>query len=226
MKNLKQTNMKNWIYKANTDNAEEMPSQYQPTPIFLSMPQPNGNEQWQGGNIKAFENNILFYADIDSSSSIELVRLLMDIDVKLQNTKNVLGNEYDPVCHLHLCTNGGEIFSAFAIVDTIRRMKSKVYTYVEGSVASAGTFLSLLGTKRYMGKHSHLLIHQLSGGMYGKFSEMEDEMYNCNSLMKIIKSFYKEHTKIPMKKLDEILKKDIWLTAEECLQYGIVDEII
>jgi ATP-dependent Clp protease protease subunit len=77
-----------------------------------------------------------------------------------------------------------------------------------------------------MGKHAHLLIHQLSGGMYGKFSEMEDEFYNSTTLMKLIKSFYKETTKIPMKKLDELLKKDIWLTAEECLAFGIIDEIV
>jgi ATP-dependent Clp protease protease subunit len=101
-----------------------------------------------------------------------------------------------------------------------------VYTYVEGAVASAGTLLSLAGDKRYMGKYSHLLIHQLSGGMYGKFNEMEDEIYNCTALMKLLKAFYKEKTKMPMKKLEEILTKDIWLSADECLQYGIVDQII
>lgn len=62
--------------------------------------------------------------------------------------------------------------------------------------------------------------------MYGKFSELEDEIYNITNLMSILKSFYKEHTKLPVKKIDELLKKDIWLSAEECLQYGLVDEII
>jgi ATP-dependent Clp protease protease subunit len=105
-------------------------------------------------------------------------------------------------------------------------MKSKVYTYVDGAAASAATLVLLAGEKRYMGKYSHLLIHQLSGGMYGKFNEMEDEIYNCTALMKLLKSFYKEKTKMPMKKLDEILSKDIWLNAEECQQFGIIDQII
>jgi ATP-dependent Clp endopeptidase proteolytic subunit ClpP len=223
MRSLTIKNMKKWIYKAN--NEMEDPSQGGGVPIFLNMG-PSNNEQWTLGGIKAIENKILFYSDIDSSSIVELNKLLIEVDIKLQNTKNTLGDDYNPVCHLHINSNGGEIFSAFAAVDTIRQMKSKVYTYVEGAVASAGTLLSLAGDKRYMGKYSHLLIHQLSGGMYGKFNEMEDEIYNCTALMKLLKTFYKEKTKMPMKKLEEILTKDIWLSADECLQYGIVDQII
>jgi ATP-dependent protease ClpP protease subunit len=44
--------------------------------------------------------------------------------------------------------------------------------------------------------------------------------------MTSIKDIYKTYTKMPMKKLDEILKHDLWLTAKECLEYGMVDEII
>ena len=212
--------MKKWIYKANTEDEES-----QSMPIFLNIP-PSGNEQYAVGGVRGIENKIYFYADIDSTSAVELIKMLVETDIKLQNTKNTLGDDYNPVCHLHLSTNGGEIFSAFAIVDTIRQMKSKVHTYVDGAVASAGTLISLAGEKRYMGKYSHLLIHQLSGGMYGKFNEMEDEIYNCTALMKLLKAFYKEKTKMPMKKLDEILNKDIWLSADECLQFGIVDQII
>lgn len=212
--------MKKWIYKANTEEQET-----QSMPIFLNIPQSN-NEQYSFGGIRSIENKIYFYADIDSTSVVELIKLLVETDTKLQNTKNTLGDDYTPVCHLHLSTNGGEIFSAFAVVDTIRQMKSKVYTYIDGAVASAGTLISLAGEKRYMGKYSHLLIHQLSGGMFGKFNEMEDEIYNCTALMKLLKTFYKEKTKMPMKKLEEILSKDIWLSADECLQFGIIDQII
>jgi ATP-dependent Clp protease protease subunit len=149
----------------------------------------------------------------------------MEIDIKLQNTKNSLGDEFDPVCHLHLNTPGGEIYSALSTVDTIKSLKSKVYTYIDGAVASAGTLISTVGAKRFSGEHGHMLIHQLSSGMYGKFAEMEDDFYNSKNLMKVLKDFYKKNTKIPMKKLDELLKRDIWLTAKECLQYGIIDEI-
>ena len=118
------------------------------------------------------------------------------------------------------------MFSVLSTIDLIPTLKSKVHTHVDGYVASAGTFISLMGQRRTMGKHAFLLIHQLSSGVIGKFSEMEDEMENCTNIMKLIKAFYKERTKIPMKRLDELLKKDLNLSAQECLQYGIVDEII
>jgi len=51
-------------------------------------------------------------------------------------------------------------------------------------------------------------------------------MKNLKGFMKVIKGIYEQHTKLPSKKLDEILKHDIWFTAQECLDYGLVDKII
>lgn len=215
--------MKRWKYTAN--EGEDQVSQQ--VPIYLNMQAPTSNETWNPqGSIRVLDNKIFFYGSIDQVAALDLNRTLIDLDVKLQNIKNTLGDDFNPVCHLHIASDGGEVYPAFAIVDTIRNMKSTVYTYVDGYAASAATFISLMGDRRIIGKHSHILIHQISGGMYGKFSELEDEIYNITNLMKILKSFYKEHTKLPVKKIDELLKKDIWLSAEECLQYGLVDEII
>lgn len=196
------------------------------TPIYLNIPTGNEDIAYPQANIRTLENKVFFYGSIDEQSMLDLNRILMEMDIKLQNMKNSLGDEYDPICHLHINTYGGEIYPALATVNIIKNMKTKVYTYIDGSVASAGTLISTVGVKRFAYKYSHLLIHQLSGQMWGKFSEMEDEYYNSSNLMKTLKTFYKEHTKMPMKKIDEILKRDIWLTSEECLQYGIIDEIL
>lgn len=177
-------------------------------------------------NVRVVDNKVYYYGDIDESAALDLNRVLIETDAKLQALKIAVGDGYEPIIHLHINTYGGSIFAAFSTVDTIRTLKSKVYTYIDGSVASAGTLITAVGSKRFIGAHAHLLIHQLSSGVYGKFSEMEDEIFNCTNLMKLLKEFYKKHTKIPMKKLDELMKKDIWLTAEECKANGIVDEIL
>ena len=62
--------------------------------------------------------------------------------------------------------------------------------------------------------------------MWGKYSEMKDDMENSKMLMKKIKDIYRKYTKIPESKLDDILKHDLWWDAEKCLEYGLVDEII
>lgn len=178
-------------------------------------------------NIRVSDNKIFFYGDIDQASILDLNKTLWEMDTKLQHTKISVGEgNLDPVCELHLLTYGGELDAAFSTVDTIRQMKSSVHTYIDGACASAGTFISAVGDKRYMGKHSLYLIHQLRSEFYGKFSEIEDEFYNLEVCMKIMKNFYKEYTKIPMKKLDELLKHDLWLSPEECIAYGMVDEIL
>lgn len=180
----------------------------------------------ESSSLKLVENNIFFYEDVGDNSILELNKLLLEVDIKLQNTKNVLGDSFTPIIHLHMKTDGGDVYSALSTLDKLSTLKAKVYTYVDGCVASAGTLISIAGDKRFMGKHATLLIHQLSGDMYGKFSEMEDSMESYSALMKCLKNIYKEYTKIPMKKLDELMKRDIYLTAEECLEYGIIDQIL
>lgn len=186
----------------------------------------NTEQAQTSSEIRVVENTIFFYDEVSDGSILELNRILKEVDIKLQNTKNVLGDSFTPIIHLRLKTFGGEIYAALATLDMLTGLKSKVYTYIDGCVASAGTLISVAGDKRFMGRRASLLIHQLSGDMYGKFTEMEDTMETCVKLMKCLKDIYKEYTKIPMKRLDELFKRDIYLSAQECLDYGIIDEII
>jgi len=82
-----------------------------------------------------------------------------------------------------------------------------------------------MGEKRYVRPNAYMLIHQLSSGCWGKMSEIEDEFKNLQELMDKIKEFYKENTKIPKKELTELLKHDLWLNADKCIQYGLADEV-
>lgn len=179
------------------------------------------------GSIKAFDNSLNFYADVSSVTCSELNRILRELDVRMQHTKISLNDtDYDPTIHLRINSYGGEIFAGLATVDVIRSLKTKVYTYVEGSAASAATLISICGKKRFIGKNSFMLIHQLSSVCAGTFERLEDEQSNNRRIMGLIKALYKEYTKIPMKELDNILKHDLWLDANTCLKYGIVDQII
>lgn len=206
----------------NEIEAEDAPS---PTlqPVLINM----GGEQTQvSASIRVIENKIFFYGEIEMQSMLELNRILVETNIKLQNTRNVLGPDYSPIIHLHLNTPGGSLMDAFSCVDTIRGLKTPVYTYVDGMVASAGTLICSVGAKRHIGENGHMLIHQLSSMMGGTMAEMEDTFLNVTNLMKLIKDFYKKYTKIPMKKLDEILKHDLYMNAKECQSYGLVDTIL
>ena len=118
------------------------------------------------------------------------------------------------------------MFAGLSAVDTIQASNVPVCTLVEGCAASAATLMSIVGTRRAIRKNSFMLIHQLSSGMWGKYEEQKDQMQNNDLIMEVIKGLYDKHTKIPKKKLREILKRDVWFDAETCLEYGLVDEIV
>jgi len=174
--------------------------------------------------VKLETDNLYFYADIDYSTCMELNKYLRELDKKLLGLKINYGVE--PRIKLRINTFGGEVMAAFSSVDTIRDLKTPVDTYIEGCVASAGTLIAGVGSRRYMYRNAHLLIHQMSSEFYGKYAEFEDEIYNVTNMMEMLRNFYREYTKLPEKKLEEILKRDIWMRADECLKYGIIDEII
>ena len=124
-------------------------------------------------------------------------------------------------------SNGGEIFAAIPIIDAIINSPIPIYTYIEGMSASAASLISMVGHKRFITKNSFMLIHELRGGVEGTYSNILDEKENCDKIMTVIKRTYlnKTNNKLDNDFLDKILKRDLILTSEECLNYGLIDEI-
>jgi len=176
-------------------------------------------------HISVHENKIYYYAGVNRESASELNKKIGEIESKSLTLANTLDID-PPTLKLLINSGGGSITAGISSMDTILRCKVPVHTYVDGFAASAATFLSVVGEKRFISRNSYMLIHQLSGNFWGKYSEFEDEKQNLDLMMKTIKDVYKKYTKLPMKKLDEILKHDLMWDANTCLKYGLVDEII
>jgi len=170
-------------------------------------------------------NRIYFYSEVNNSTILTLNKTLRDLsnsiyaDVIIRNIKGL--NIY-----LHINSPGGTATDGFSAMDEINSSIVDIYTIVDGYCASAATLLSMVGKKRLIKPNSFMLIHQLSGWHYGNYSQLTDEYINSTLLMKKIKKAYEEHTKIPKKTLNKILKRDLYFDAKTCLKYGLVDEII
>ena len=171
------------------------------------------------------DNRIYFYSEVSRPKILTLNKSLIRVANGVRNRSAVL-NAPDVPINLHICSYGGSVFSGFAAVDYIVKSKVPVHSIIDGCAASAATIMSVVAERRYMHKHSFMLIHQLSAGSWGKFEDLKDDMANNELLMKKIKGIYEQHTKIPRKQLNDILKHDLWWDAETCLEYGLVDEII
>ena len=176
-------------------------------------------------HISVQDNKIYFYSGVNRNSCVELNKKIGEMESKSLTLSKTLGI-LPPSIKLFINSGGGSIVSGIASMDTILRTQVPVHTYVDGFSASAATFLTVVGEKRFMSRNSYMMIHQLSSNFWGTYSNFEDEKENLDLMMKTIKDIYKKYTKLPMKKLDEILKHDLMWDAQTCLQYGIVDEII
>jgi ATP-dependent Clp endopeptidase proteolytic subunit ClpP len=185
--------------------------------------QPSNNKPEK--HIAVHENKIYYYANVNRESAVELNKKIGELESKSLTMSITLDVDTPPI-KLLINSGGGSITAGISSMDTILRSKVPVETYVDGFCASAATFLSVVGSKRFMSRNSYMLIHQLSTNFWGKYSEFEDEKQNLDLMMTTIKNVYKEYTKVPMKKIDEILKHDLLWNAETCLKYGLIDNII
>lgn len=176
-------------------------------------------------NQNTLDNTIYFNDYVTMETISYLNQNLRRIDKELASA-SVKYDIPQPPIHLRIQSYGGDLLGAFGAIDCMNQIKSDVWTYIDGSAASAGTLLSVVGKKRFIGKNSYMLIHQLSAWHIGKYSELKDEMESTELIMEHIRDIYRQHTKIPKCDLDKILSHDLWWNAEKCLDYGLVDEII
>jgi ATP-dependent Clp protease protease subunit len=123
---------------------------------------------------------------------------------------------------------GGSVSSGMAIYDTMNFIKCDVSTIVMGMAASMGSLLSTAGTKgkRRMLPHATHMIHQPLGGSSGQATEVEIQYKELQRWKEILTTLYVKHTGKDYSVLEADMDRDNYMTAQEALNYGLVDEII
>ena len=129
---------------------------------------------------------------------------------------------------LYLNTPGGSVYDGLAIYDTMQYVKCDVSTVCMGMAASMGSILLSAGTKgkRYALPHSRVMIHQPLGGI--SQAQCSDIQITANEIQRCKDELFKilsENTGQPLKKINADGDRDFWMTADEALKYGIIDEI-
>jgi ATP-dependent protease ClpP protease subunit len=204
---------------------EETESPKQPQTIHENIIETIGHPSEDNNIVEVSNNRIYFYSGVTRPKILKLNRSIYNLNVNMLSKSIPLEYQPPPI-KLHINSYGGSVFAALAAVDYIKNSKVPIHTIIDGCAASAATLMSVVGEKRLMHRNACMLIHQLSGMLWGKFQEMQDDMINSEMLMEKIKSIYREHTKIPKREIDKLLKHDIWWEAEKCLEYGMIDELI
>ena len=144
----------------------------------------------------------------------------------------VMDTDTDKPIEIMISTPGGHASDMFAIYDVMRlhREKHDIETYGLGKVMSAGVLLLAAGTKgkRKIGKHCRVMLHQCSAGNMGSVSALKNEMKEINVLQNQYLSALAAETSLSLKQLRRLISKNqnIYISAQEALEYGIVDIIV
>lgn len=168
-------------------------------------------------------NHVYLYGQIDNESVLN-VRLIID---DFNKTKDNYGIKIEPKkIILHINSPGGYLTSGISLMNIIRKSRVPIIVLVEGLAASAATLITVAAKYRIMCPYSFLLIHQLSGGTYGKYEQLKHEQKISDKAMREIKQIFIEHTNIPNDLLNKLLMHDIYLSPSECLKFNLIDIVL
>lgn len=136
----------------------------------------------------------------------------------------------DPTKDIVMVINsiGGYVDSMFCIIDVMNLIRCDVTTVCIGTACSAASVILLNGTagKRYITPNARVMIHEISGGSYGKLLEIEDNVQEMKRRQDQVNKMILSKTKIKEDKLKEMLQHDYYLSPDDAKKYGVVDKCI
>lgn len=162
-----------------------------------------------------------FFNDVNMDTSVDLVQWILEQNLKTENTPEVLT--------LVINSPGGDVNSAFAIIDTMKGSTIPVRTIGLGMIASCGLMMFISGEKgqRILTPNTSILSHQYTWASWGKQHELYAVRKEQDLTTDRIVNLYKKCTGLPDKKIKEVLlpPHDVWLSASEAKNLGLCDEI-
>ena len=169
---------------------------------------------------------IALFGDVDEEKASDLcMGLLMLTDYSEKESP------YEPIT-FYLSTYGGSADEMFSIYDmlSITKAKCEIETIGLGKVMSAGTLLLAAGTKgkRKIGRHCRVMIHAVAAGSSGELHDIENEIKSIKHIQELYIDALSKETHMTKRTIQKLLdrKVNVYLTAEEAVEYGIADEII
>lgn len=179
--------------------------------------------------VETIDNHVYFYAMVDSDRCLALINEISAVDRFLRGehlSRSLPANHPGTPIWLHINSPGGHIFDALAVADILQETPTPVYSIVEGYAASAATLISMACQRRFITRSSYMMIHQVSSFAWGTFEQIEDETKLLAMLMDTLTKFYQKHSALGSdEEVGELLRRDSWFSAEQCVDRGLADSI-
>ncbi|MHC4132284.1 MAG: ClpP family protease [Planctomycetota bacterium] len=165
------------------------------------------------------ENRIVFLiGEINYARAAEVIMKMLYLD----NIKK--GSEIS----LYINSPGGSVDDTMAVYDTIRFVASPVATFCIGRAQSGAALILAAGTKgrRHALPHAKVMLHQPWGGVTGQAADIKIQAEEILKAKKVINEIIAKHSGQSIEKIQEETERDRYLSADEALQYGLIDEVL
>ena len=176
-------------------------------------------EQWISIYTRLSQERILFLGqEVTDALANRIVAFMLYLD----------SDDPNKPIYLYINSPGGSVTAGMAIYDTMKYIKSEVITICVGLAASMGAFLLASGTpgKRLALPHSRIMIHQPLGGARGQATDIEIEAREILRIKKQLNDILAVQTGQTLEKVEKDTDRDYFMSAEEAMQYGLIDRVI
>jgi ATP-dependent Clp protease protease subunit len=134
----------------------------------------------------------------------------------------------DAPINMYINSPGGQVYAGLAIYDAMQMISNPISTVAVGVTASFGTVLLAAGTKgqRYALPHATIHLHQPLGGAQGQVTDIEIQAKEFLRLRTKLTEILMNHTGQPEDVIERDTERDFWMSSEDAVQYGLVDEVL
>ena len=178
------------------------------------------NEALLKGGKPVDDSFFLLMSDVDSESCQEAITWILS---------NNYSDTPPQILNLLICTPGGNLSTAFALVDVMRGSHIPVRTIGLGEISSAGLLIFMSGEKgeRILTPNTSVMSHQFAWANHGKYHELMATVKEYNHIQERLLNHYEKCTKLKRKEIVEklLIPSDVWLSPEQAVKYGIADKV-
>jgi ATP-dependent Clp protease protease subunit len=173
-------------------------------------------------NLKLLENSVHFlYGEITEETTLECAKWIIYENLDHRQPK---------ILTIYINSTGGDLYSAFALIDVMKNSAHTIRIIGIGAVMSAAFLVFASGTKgeRYAAKNTSFMCHQFTSGMDAKYHDLKAEMKETELLNTKMVEILKTASGLPAAKVKSKLlpASDVYLTAQETVDYGVADQIL
>lgn len=128
--------------------------------------------------------------------------------------------------HFYINSPGGSVTAGMSIYDAMKFVKAPVHTLCLGQAASMGAFLLSSGDERRALPHARIMIHQPLGGAQGQASDMEIQVAEMRRIKAMLNEILAKNTGKTLKQIEKDTDRDNFMSSEEAVKYGLIDEVV